>query len=315
MPKTSISSLFFAIALSACANLTAPATAGQPEEDVTKVSCGSAEALTAQLDALQPSTEEETPLEADGALVDALTACLGASDPVLRDKIGYEGLTRLLRSGQVSDALQQDLRLQLMANMSPELPDPEGVRRPFSILVLAEIVRADRVSPYLSDDERMAVLDTAIGYLYQLSDFRDYDDAEGWRHGVAHAADLMMQAVLNPAYERTAHLMIVETAFMKARALNHGYTAGEGERLARPVLFAANAGLISEEEWDGLFADLMSPSPLLEWKEAFRSKGGLNRMHNIKALLHAIYFTANQQEDDKFKTLAQRAADALIELP
>ena len=315
MPKISISSLVLAIALTACASFSTPFAVAKPTADPLLASCDDAVTLQDQLSEHREASEAELDMPASRALVGALTACLGSSDPHLRDAVGYTGLTQLLRNEQVSDALKREMQVQLLLNMSPDLPDPDGVLKPFSILVLAELIRADRVTPYMGDEERMDALDAGIGYLYRLNDYRDYDDTEGWRHGVAHTADLMMQAVLNPAYGREAHLMIVETAFMKARALNHGYTAGEGERLARPVLFAARAGLITDEEWDELFAGLTDHSPMLEWSDAYKSRGGLNRLHNIKALLYPIYATAAQSEPGPIADLKPRALGALRKLP
>jgi hypothetical protein len=35
-----------------------------------------------------------------------------------------------------------------------------------------------------------------------VSDYRGFDDKEGWRHGVAHGSDWLMQLALNPALDR-----------------------------------------------------------------------------------------------------------------
>jgi hypothetical protein len=35
-----------------------------------------------------------------------------------------------------------------------------------------------------------------------VRDYRGFDTAEGWRHGVAHGADLALQLVLNPAVDK-----------------------------------------------------------------------------------------------------------------
>jgi len=307
-------SSFALAAIAACLSTEQATHAQEPEGEVYQP-CENSDELQTALKALEPAENTVQTAHIDRPFISTLVECLGSPDPVLRDKVGYEGLSLLLRSELVNDPLKHDIRLKLLANMDPETPDPDGVLKPFSVLVLAEIIRADRVSPYMSDAERSEALDAGIRYLYQLNDYRDYDDREGWRHGVAHGADLLLQAVLNPAYDREAHLMIVETAFVKARALNHGYTAGEGERLARPILYAANAGKITQEEWGLLFGDFMSPSPMLEWSDAYRSRGGLNRLHNAKLLLHTLHFTASRQTGETFELLANLTEQALIDLP
>ena len=141
--------------------------------------------------------------DADTAAWD-LAACLASPDPDLRDGIGYEGLTALLRRGDVSDAV----RLRLSARLGSQLSaaDAAGVTAPFSALALSEVARTDRVDPFLTDAARADLVEAAAAYLESVSDYRGFDDSEGWRHGVAHGADLAMQLALNPAVDAAGQI-------------------------------------------------------------------------------------------------------------
>jgi len=46
------------------------------------------------------------------------------------------------------------------------------------------------------------LLNAAANYLVALRDYRGFDDGVGWRHGVAHAADLLAQLALSPSFGR-----------------------------------------------------------------------------------------------------------------
>ena len=63
---------------------------------------------------------------------------------------------------------------------------------------LSEVARADRVEAFLTEDERAKLLVEAQHWFINISDYRGFDDDEGWRHAVAHGSDLLMQLVLNP---------------------------------------------------------------------------------------------------------------------
>ena len=81
--------------------------------------------------------------------------------------------------------------------------DASGFRRPFAALALAEVARADRIEPYLTEPERHELAEAGAAYLRGVRDYRGFTAGEGWRHGVAHGADLMLQLALNPRLSRT----------------------------------------------------------------------------------------------------------------
>jgi hypothetical protein len=250
------------------------------------------------------------------ALSIELLECLDAPDPQLRDRIAYEGTGTWLRAGLVSlDARQQMLDVLLDKLGGPDT-DPNGFRRPFAALSLSELARTDRVSAWLSDAQREALVAAATDYLQSVSDYRGFDDREGWRHGVAHASDLLLQLVLNPALsddqtQRVLHAVATQIA----PPGEHFYVFGEPERLARPFIYAA---LRKTRDLEGLQAwleQVAQAAPLPNWQSAFDSRAGLARRHNVRAYLTAVYVTSRDAEDPALAALAPKALALIQGIP
>lgn len=211
-----------------------------------------------------------------------IIACLASPDPALRDGVAFEALSALLRSKSLSvdtmNSLHSDLEVMITG------PDRRGFARPFAALALAEIARADRIEPFLTTERRNALLDTAVRYVTSVEDYRGFNQKDGWRHGVAHGADLLMQLALNPALGRAAHLRIRDAVSSKIAPQGHFYVFGESERLARPILFIAQRGEITEAEWTTWLREVTTVPA-----EAFGDMNGLARRHNVSAFLSALY--------------------------
>lgn len=228
------------------------------------------------------------PGEALDALALSLAACLGDPDPALRDGLAYESLAAWLRADALSAPARVALRERLLADLAA--PDPAGFRRPFAGIVLAEVARTDRVSPWMSPEDRERLVQAAAAYLAGVRDYRGFTDREGWRHGVAHGADLVMQLALNPALDRAALDRLLEAiAVQVAPAGAPPYVHGEPERLARPVVFILSRGLHDEAEWRAWLARATAPAPMTDWSEAWRSEAGLARRHDVRAFLLALH--------------------------
>lgn len=243
-----------------------------------------------------------------------LLDCLADPDPALRDGIAFEAYAHWLRG----DELDAPTRRSLLASLTRRLQagdDAAGFGKPFAALVLSEVARTDRVAPWLADAERAALVDTASEYVASIVDRRGFVDGEGWRHGVAHGADVLMQLALNPRLDKAQlDRLLAAIAPQVAPAGQHAWIHGESERLARPVLFAAARGLHAQAEWDAWFAALAQPAPLARWADAYGSEAGLAKRHNLAAFLRALHVAVTESEDAKVKALLPgvRAALAAI---
>ncbi|NVI98720.1 DUF2785 domain-containing protein [Myxococcus sp. AM009] len=224
------------------------------------------------------------------ALVKGLLGCLGSPDPALRDGVAYEALTRWLRDGKLDAAALRGLRDALQGMLAGA--DAAGFRKPFAALVLSEVARVDRVKPWMTAEERTAMVESAARYVESVRDYRGFDEATGWRHGVAHGSDWLMQLSLNPALDRAqADRILAAVATQAVPEQAHAYVFGEPERLARPVLFLARRGIYSEEEWRAWFAALLPR--LGAASKAYKDGAWLARRHDLRAFLLSLFVEAD----------------------
>lgn len=245
------------------------------------------------------------------ALALALVDCLADPDPALRDGVAYEALSTWLRADALDRGTRQALLERLLPMLRPEARDPDGFGAPFAALVLSEVARTDRIAAWMTPAQRVALVDAAAGYVEGVRDYRGFDDAQGWRHGVAHGADLLMQLALNPALDKPQLDRILVAVASQVAPSTHAYVHNESERLVRPVLFVLQRGLHDDAEWSAWVARISAPAPLASWSEAYASEAGLARRHNLRQFLFVLY--AMLRETDK-PTLETRVPPVLAAL-
>ena len=229
-----------------------------------------------------------------------LLGCLSDPDPAIRDGVAYEALASWMREGDIDADGLRSLRGDLYGMLGAN--DDAGFTRPFAALVLAEVARTDRIKAWMTTAERSAMVDAATAYVSSITDYRGHDDVEGWRHGVAHGSDWLMQLAMNPALEKPqldAILSAVATQVVPATA--HGYVFGEPARLARPVLLIAMRGAHDDAQWqawfDNLSARLGDPGTI------GRDTGWLMRSHDLEAFLEAMYVSADISGNENLRRL------------
>jgi len=266
----------------------------------------------AALEALK-TNDFTIPADERDAFAVALADCLSDPDPFLRDDIGYAALAHLLREGQLSDATRTILLDRLHTQLGA--PDEAGFAQPFAALVLSEIVRSDRLAQFIPPEQLNQLAIDAAHYERAVRDYRGFDQREGWRHGIAHGADLLMQLAAHPRVTDAALEGVLEAAGAQISAQDgHFYIYGEGERLARVVLIAARRGEHDEAYWTAWLERHAGAGPLGSWDGAFASQAALARRHNVMAFLTALYINARLGGDD-FAALLPGAEAALRTLP
>lgn len=246
------------------------------------------------------------------ALAASLPACLADPDPTLRDGVAYEGFSAWLRADRLDVAQRRALRDRLYAMLDED--DAEGFGPPFAALVLSEVARTDRVAPWMSAEERAGMVARAAAYLAAVRDYRGFDDAEGWRHGVAHGADWLLQLVLNAQVDRAqVDVLLATVAAQAVPESAHAYVFGEPGRLARPVVYAARRGLLDGDEWMRWFAAL--PPRLGDAEQAYVHRAWLARRHDLMAFLMSVYLEADQSDDPSVRALKPAVVHALKAVP
>ena len=244
-----------------------------------------------------------------------LVACAGVDDPVFRDEVGYGGFSAILRR----DPVAADAITALFGSVSDAMNDALGrssFAASFLPLYLAEIVRVDRVRPFLSDRQRSDAAALAARYLAAVRDYRGFEPEEGWRHQLAHTADLVLQLALNPKLDDADRTMLASAILNKvaspgAPALTHGAP----ERLARAYLYAVHRSDLGPAEIRGALEGL-SDDRLRGVADGGIGDGDtLARLHNIKAFLAGIIIPLADQSDERLAALRAEALRVHRALP
>jgi hypothetical protein len=193
--------------------------------------------------------------------------------------------------------------------------DPGGFRRPFAALILSEIARTDRLGNTLTPAMREELVLRAADYLANVRDYRGFSATEGWRHAVAHGADLVLQLVLDPHIDAgQIERLMAALALQVAPPGEVFYIYGEPDRLARAVYYAHARELVGEPYWLQWFAGISDPRPLENWAAAWTSQEGLARRHNTRAFLLALHFNATLAADEQGAALAGLVVQAMTRL-
>jgi hypothetical protein len=228
-----------------------------------------------------------------------LLNCLASPDPVLRDGIAFEALSSWMRNKQLNNKFHKVIFEKLYAALNKKENDPEGVYLPFVSLVLAEVARVDRIEPFLGKLQREQLVKAAVNYLVELRDYRGFDETIGWRHGIAHTADLFLQLALNPQLEKPLLDKILNAIANQISAKNnHFYIYGEPQRLAMPLIYVLLTGKYSVDEWEDWLAKISLASPLKSWNDAYKSQYGLAKLHNTRNFLNSLYTNIKNSKNE-----------------
>lgn len=255
----------------------------------------------------------EVPLDADRErLARSLVACLSSPDPALRDELAFSAYTAWMRGKRLPVPVLRDLREVLYVAL--EAPDPQGFRAPFAALTLAEVARTDRIDPWMTEPERAAMVTRAVTFVSGVRDYRGFDAQQGWRHGVAHGADWLLQLALNPALTRPQRdLLLSAVAVQVMPAAGHAYVFDEPARLARPVLAIARLGEHGEPEWTAWLGELVRV--LHATPEGWKDPAWLARRHDLKAFLNELYVNAALTGDPALAPLRAALVTSLQQVP
>ena len=232
------------------------------------------------------------------ALALALLSCLSEPDPTLRDGIAFEALSHWMRNELLTTETLQDIRQILLSQLNHNnQAEQQGFGAPFAALVLAEVARVDRRTPFLSEVQREEMLQSAASFLSNTKDYRGYDEKEGWRHRIAHGADWIMQLGLNPALTLAQQQKLLAALAPKIANEEHFYIYGESARLAAPVLYIAMRSGLSSEQWREWFVKLVPPSDANQTT----TQKTLARHHNLTAFLSALYVSLQESKQAQLK--------------
>lgn len=235
-----------------------------------------APALTSPLDATARAEWDalraaKTPPPDAAARVPTLEAMLTATDPAVRDGLGYELLARWLQAdGALDAATVRGLRDRLVARTAGPIVAGDAVfARSFAALVLSVVTAREVAAPTWTAAELDAQVTAAAAYAARETDLRGFTGASGWAHAAAHTADWMKFLARHPALTaaQAATLLDGVTALV---ARGHGVrlSHGEDERLAATVRAVARRDLLDDAALDRWLTAVAAPLAA-GWPEPF----------------------------------------------
>ncbi len=229
-----------------------------------------------------------------------LLPCLASSDSELRDNLSFEALSHWMRNQLLDKAALDDLRQHLLQQLATYTGTNESASfaLPFAVLTLAEISRVDRRQPFLDESQRDELVQAAVKFLRNWRDYRGFDERDGWRHGIAHAADWSLQLALNPQLNKAQLQSLLDALALQINTSEHFYIYGEPARLMAPVFWIAKGGQFRLSEWQTWFAQFRNPAP--EPGHHY-NQASLAKRHNVSAFLLALYYSVREANDAALK--------------
>jgi hypothetical protein len=262
---------------------------------------------------LQEIKQSGFEIEYDGkrnTLAIALLACVSDSDPDIRDGIAYEGIATWLRGKKLNTETNEALYAGLLLLIANE-NDENGFEQPFAALILSEVARTDRVEDTFSPEKRAELVNVAALYLSNVRDYRGFSESEGWRHGVAHGADLVLQLVLNENINDEQVALLMEAIATQVSPPGEVfYIYGEPGRLARAAFYAHRRAVLTTSFWQTWFEAISNPEPLESWNSSYSTQSGLAKRHNTLAFLSALNLYASASNDEQSNALSMLVIDA-----
>lgn len=244
-----------------------------------------------------------------------LLHCLASPDSFIRDNIAFTGISQWLRNEEISPVTIQAMLATLLSAIASEVVDEHDVYQSFSALMLSEVIRVDRKSPFLSSAMRDRVVESSSKFLREINDYRGFDDSVGWRHQVAHTADVMLQLALNPEINKqqlTSMLQALNRQITPQE--NHFYIYGEPKRIARAVIYIFLNEHFTVQEWNEWIEMLVSPEPFEGWGEMYFSQHGLSKLHNTRGFLYAMYALIAKSSHEKLGQLVPALESAITKV-
>lgn len=241
-----------------------------------------------------------------------LLSCLGSPDPKVRDGIVYEATSDWLR-GNLLEQVTVKIMFDLLINtLEQPNQDPLNFTQPFAALVLSEVLRVDRINPYLKESELQKAMDVTTTYMRNILDYRGFDDAQGWRHAVAHSADVFLQLSLNKKVSKVQLGQLLDALKSQVSPQSsHFYVFGEPKRLAMAFVYIVLRAEHSEQELLSYLDGVANPAPFSNWQSVYSDQKGLAKLHNTRSFFYSIFAISGRSENPVLKSIQPKIEELI----
>lgn len=123
--------------------------------------------------------EIENELERSNLALQLLN-CLAVPESDIRDGVAFSGLSSWLRQGKLPVNVYEKMFKKLYKHFRMKTVDDHQTYQPFVALVLSELARVDRKTPYLTNEQRQSLVDKSAAYMVNVKDYRGFDNVVGW---------------------------------------------------------------------------------------------------------------------------------------
>ncbi|GAC22223.1 DUF2785 domain-containing protein [Paraglaciecola arctica] len=241
-----------------------------------------------------------------------LLLCLGSPDPKVRDGIVYEATSEWLRGNLLDQVTIKTMFDFLINTLEQTNQDPLNFTQPFAALVLSEVLRVDRIKPYLTENELQKAIKVTTSYMVNIVDYRGFDDLQGWRHAVAHTADVILQLSLNNKVSKVQLGQLLDALKSQVSPQQpHFYVFGEPKRLAMAFIYIVLRGEHTEQEVASYLESVASPAPFNDWQSVYSDKEGLAKLHNTRNFIYSIFAISARSENSALKSMQPKLAELI----
>jgi hypothetical protein len=217
-------------------------------------------------------------------LIPVMLQYIGDPNPVLRDRLVYGLGSSWIAEGLVSSEVMTHLLEKVITHAY--LFHKEKYTRSFSTLWIAALLYRHRHEPFLSVAMVQRVYAALLRYIQQESNGEGYDEARGWIHTLAHAADALDELIVLPEVTVNQRLQLVKEIVNKMAFPFRSLAYEEDERMAVAVHSSLQAG-VDPKELAG-FVWKKAEQVLALWPES--TTANLLTRSNFKQFIRSLYF-------------------------
>jgi len=244
-----------------------------------------------------------------------LLLCLGHQDPKVRDDIVYAATSEWLRGNLLAPATVKKMFNSLLDILLQASQDSHNFTQPFAALVLSEVLRVDRINPYLTDDELQKAINVTTSYMGNITDYRGFDDTQGWRHAVAHTADVFLQLSLNKKLSKVQLDQLLDALKSQVSPQSlHFYVFGEPKRLAMAFIYIVLRGEHTQQQLLNYLDRVASPAPFTDWQSVYGDQKGLAKLHNTRSFIYSIFAISAQSDNPLLQAIKPKLVELIGQL-